>query len=257
MSSKKMNSKPSIGFSPDDKSLGGAYSILTDYANYYRKLENVQPTRAILDTRKTAGRTEAQRISTNRAARLATTDMSVMEHSRIIYHMNRRIEESYSSTERKKNQFDVSIYPAYQKRGSNLYKSTMHAAMLAWSTQDKSTRPATAPSQRSADEQSGSVFNIRGRGEGYRGFSVTTGLRDAYPSDDFPLQQTAREFARDSTYVAYKRAIMAEIIESRMFREKDLKQLFQSYKKLAPLRDKDTVDRVVQELKFELDVGKS
>ena len=47
---------------------------------------------------------------------------------------------------------------------------------------------------------------------------------------------------------------MAEIIELRMYREGDLKELFRSYRNLAPLRDKDAVDRVVADLKLELDV---
>lgn len=48
--------------------------------------------------------------------------------------------------------------------------------------------------------------------------------------------------------------MMQEILESRMYKEQDLRQLFRSYQKLAPLRDKEAVDRVVRELKLELDV---
>jgi len=39
-----------------------------------------------------------------------------------------------------------------------------------------------------------------------------------------------------------------------MYREADLRELFRSYRRLAPLRDKDAVDRVVEDLKLELDV---
>jgi len=38
----------------------------------------------------------------------------------------------YSLTERRKDPYDPTLFPAYQKRGSNLYKSSMHASMLAW-----------------------------------------------------------------------------------------------------------------------------
>lgn len=48
--------------------------------------------------------------------------------------------------------------------------------------------------------------------------------------------------------------MMEEIIQNRMYREADLKQLFRSYQKMAPLRDKDTVDTVVKDLRLELDV---
>jgi hypothetical protein len=48
--------------------------------------------------------------------------------------------------------------------------------------------------------------------------------------------------------------MMEEIIEQRIYRESDLRELFQSYKKLAPLRDKEAVDQVVKDLKLELDV---
>ena len=106
-----------------------------------------------------------------------------------------------------------------------------------------------------------------------------------------------RQQAQEASYMAYKRAIMAEIIENRqvcgescrslqqlrlmlmeaftllakeghklrdlhtsppahcrMYREADLRDLFRSYRRLAPLRDKDTVEKVVADLSLELDV---
>ena len=40
----------------------------------------------------------------------------------------------------------------------------------------------------------------------------------------------------------------------RMYREADLKDLFRSYRRLAPLRDTAAVERVVEDLGVELDV---
>lgn len=46
-----------------------------------------------------------------------------------------------------------------------------------------------------------------------------------------------------------------EVVAHRMYREADLRRLFRSYIRLAPLSDKDTVTAVVKELARELDVS--
>ena len=43
------------------------------------------------------------------------------------------MQNGYSETERRKDPYDITLFPAYRKRGSNLYKSSLHASMLAWS----------------------------------------------------------------------------------------------------------------------------
>ena len=42
------------------------------------------------------------------------------------------VQAGYSEAERRKDPYDVTLFPAYRKRGSNLYKSSLHASMLAW-----------------------------------------------------------------------------------------------------------------------------
>ena len=42
------------------------------------------------------------------------------------------LQAGYSEAERRKDPYDVTLFPAYRKRGSNLYKSSLHASMLAW-----------------------------------------------------------------------------------------------------------------------------
>ncbi len=39
-----------------------------------------------------------------------------------------------------------------------------------------------------------------------------------------------------------------------IYREMDLRALFKSYQRLAPIRDKAAVDRVIKDMKIELDV---
>jgi hypothetical protein len=55
-------------------------------------------------------------LSRNRARKKAQTDPTFINHARNIQHMYRRIESAYSVTERKKNQYDTTIYPAMLRR---------------------------------------------------------------------------------------------------------------------------------------------
>ena len=235
-------------FVPDERSLGGAHQIYSNFASHHQRIEDAAPSRAILNSKKTSGMSLAARLSHNRAAREAAVDSSrSLEHHNNIYHLNRRIENAYSTTERMKNPYDPATQPSVQKRGSNLYKGTLHSSMLSWhptqqgrASTSASTRPSSAPARRGRDQ--------------YQGWSVTKNLRDAYPSDDFPLLDTYRLDSMESSYLAYKRALMQEIVSERMFKEADLKHLFRSYKKLAPIRDKGAVERAVGEIALELDV---
>lgn len=239
-------------FVPDERSLGGAYQIYTNYASHHQRIEDATPSRAILNSRQTSHMSMAQRLSHNRHARNEAVDGTrSMEHYNNIYHLNRRIENAYSLTERKKNPYDPLTQPSVIKRGSNLYKSTLHSSMLSWnpaaqsqgraSTSTSTMRPSSAPGRRTGRDQ-------------YQGWSVTKNLRDAFPADDFPLMDTYRVQSRESSYLAYKRAMMEEVVKERMFKEQDLKHLFKSYKKLAPIRDKEAIERAIGELAMELDV---
>jgi hypothetical protein len=240
-------------FIPDERSLGGAYQIYTSYASHHQRIEDATPSRAILNSKKTSYMSLAQRLSHNRQARNAAVDVAQnLEHYNNIYHLNRRIEDAYSLTERKKNPYDPITRPSVIKRGSNLYKSNLHSSMLLW---NQGTQGATTVRASTSTMRPSSTPNSRKTGrDQYQGWSVTKNLRDAYPSDDFPLLDTYRLQTMESSYLSYKRAMMEEIVKERMFKEADLKHLFKSYKKLAPIRDKEGVDRAVGELALELDV---
>jgi len=215
---------------------------LEDYVNYQRKIHDVKPTRAILESRQKTSMSLAQRMSINRAVRQATVNPVHMEHVNNVYHLNRRIEDMYSLTERRKNPHDPTVYPVYQKRSSNLYRSALHSQLLEpWSAK-ASTRPTSAPV-------------ARRNPDGYRGWSTTRCLRNVFPADDFPLYGAYTLASIESQYAIYKKAIMGEIVENRLYREVDLRRLLRSYVQLAPLRDKEIVERVVADLKKELDVG--
>jgi hypothetical protein len=60
------------------------------------------------------------------------------------------------------------------------------------------------------------------------------------------------EALRLADHAIYKKAMMAEILDHRMYKEADLKRLFSAYMRLAPPGDKETVAAVVRQLKKEL-----
>jgi hypothetical protein len=120
-----------MAFPDDNRSLGGAHRTMSEYMHHTQRVHDAKPTRAILEANKTTWQTTAQTLSINKAARKATSS-DYMEHVSNIYHLNRRIENSYSATERKKNPYDATLFPAYQKRNTNLYRSSLHNSMMAW-----------------------------------------------------------------------------------------------------------------------------
>lgn len=88
--------------------------------------------RAILEANKTVWQPSAKTLSTNRAAKLNAVAHDYVEHCRNLYCMNKRIENAYTPTERRKNPEDPIYFPAYQKRNGNLYKSGVHQSLLTW-----------------------------------------------------------------------------------------------------------------------------
>lgn len=129
---------------------------------------------------------------------------------------------------------------------------------------------------------SSSHYNHDG-GDGYQGLSISGNLLESFPGGthrsragtvgshggDHAVQPprgdryTPRcgdqyfhsgKFHTMGEHSVYKRAIMAEITECRLYKEKDLQALFRAYIRRAPISDKDTVEAVVMELKLELDV---
>lgn len=67
-----------------------------------------------------------------RAAKRAAINNEMTEHARNVYHLNRRIENAYSVTERRKNPYDPIMFPAHQKRSTNFYRNSLHNSMMAW-----------------------------------------------------------------------------------------------------------------------------
>lgn len=65
-----------------------------------------------------------------RAVRRAAVDTTTTEHINNVFHLNRRIEDMYTATERKKNQHDPTLFPTYQKRNSNLHKASLHQKLV-------------------------------------------------------------------------------------------------------------------------------
>lgn len=333
------------------RSFGGRSNILSDFDSFRRRVDIAGPNVHMLPHNKRTGApapplSHAQKLSFHRAIRRAAVDVTSVNHVSNVYHLNRRIEDAYSATEKAKHPNDPAIYPSYIKRHPNMQHSAVRAEVLGYGSprdmaanhqhpinqmfadniqphtprQDYSrveeyvaalaaaapSRSSSAPAVRPGQQQHhhqhplvppltvcrSGVFSDRPSayrsshynhdgGDGYQGLSISGNLLDAFPggthrsrpstfaSHDHNIhtpkgdRYTPRsgdqyfhsgKFHINGEHSTYKRAIMSEITETRMFKEKELQELFRKYIRRAPICDKDTVEAVVMELKLELDV---
>jgi len=235
-------------FVANEASLGGAHMILEDYVNLHRRAASAGPTREILLTRGKAPHSDAQRLSYNRAARRAAVDATFPAHASNLHSINRTIEGMYSRTERKKNPNDPTVYPSLQRR-TGTSQAGHHQLVDPWlqgqgyNVLQGSTRP-----------ESGPTASRRREGDPYQGWSVTNSLRHTFWGDDFPLNRTGALKPIATEYAIYRQAIMGEVVSGRLYKEADLKRLFKTYLRQAPLHDKQVVEHVVADLRYELHV---
>lgn len=86
----------------------------------------------------------SQRQLSSRQQRKQSIDHVGDSHLRNVYHMNRRIENMYSATERKKNVFDTSLYPVHIRRA---HQNEVCRSVCNWKPQprtfDQGRRSAT------------------------------------------------------------------------------------------------------------------
>ncbi|KAG2501763.1 hypothetical protein HYH03_000263 [Edaphochlamys debaryana] len=236
MSRRQDRGKPA--FPPDHHNLGGVQQLIDTYRDMQTRIHSMQPPTVEVARARyyPENMSMSQRLSHNRAVRKAAVDPTGPDHINNIYHMHRRMEAAYSRTERLKDPWDTTVHPVYIRRAGNAYLEMLKDEMNAW-------RPMSAPAWARPGPQ-----ERHPQGDRYAGWSVRESTYATYPSSRYA---EARRVADASTY---KRAIMAEILDTRMYREADLRKLFKAYIKLAPLGDKETVAGVVEELKRELDV---
>ncbi|EFJ41549.1 hypothetical protein VOLCADRAFT_107640 [Volvox carteri f. nagariensis] len=223
-------------FPPNSENLGGVQLILDEYRHMQERINDIRPSTVELAAAKRykEDMSLAERLSRNRAARRAAHNPVSAEHVNNLYHMYRRIEESYTRTSRLKNPWDTTVYPVYLRRDSNPYQDMLKAEMEAM-------RPASAPAW-ARDRSRRHVPP----GDQYAGWSVRESLGAAFPKSRY------EEALRMADRATYKKAMMAEILDKRIYKEAELKALFRAYARLAPLGDKETVAAVVRELKKEL-----
>lgn len=217
-------------FPPTDRNLGGASQIIDEYRHFQKRINAVQPSTVEIARAKVQASdvSMSERLRVNRAARRAAVDLTAVNHINNVYHMHRRIEDQYSATERLKDPWDTTVHPSFLRRPTNMYTDMIQSEMAAWQ------RPKSAPARR--------------RGDGYAGWTVKESALDAFPTSRYA------EARRLADHTVYKKAIMAEIVDNRLYKEPDLRKLFRAYVRLAPMGDKDTVEAVVEEIKKELDV---
>mmetsp|Transcript_42721 Transcript_42721/g.108061 ORF Transcript_42721/g.108061 Transcript_42721/m.108061 type:complete len:250 (+) Transcript_42721:287-1036(+) len=246
---------------PNENNLGGALEINDHYLQMTKKIANVKSTvAAIRESRDYSAYTTgfssrqtlppsnlADRLSYNRRHRKESNNSEGDNHLRNIYHMNRRIENMYSVTERRKNPMDTSVHPATIRRArqnevcrsvSQWKPQPKRSAAIRSSPERAPSRPATAPTAR------------RERESYHRTTSYQPSPEQAYAS------ASAHRYAElhTSDYNTFKRAIEDEIIDNRITSERGLKTLFRQYLKHNAAEHRETIRQVVEDLKVEWDV---
>lgn len=256
---------------PNENNLGGALEINDHYLHMTKKIAGAKSTvAAIRESRDYSSYTTgfasrqtlppsnlADRLSVNRRHRRQATDAVSDDHLRNIYHMNRRIENAYSVTERKKNPLDTSVHPAMirRPRQNEVCRSASH-----WKPQPKRPPSAHQRERHNRHNQSDAGSPIRPATAPTQRVSEPNFHRTAsYGASPEKLYQSASarryEEVTTSDYQTFKRAIENEIIDNRITSERGLKRLFRQYLKNNAAEHREVLRRVVEDLKVEWDVA--
>eukprot|EP00294_Goniomonas_avonlea_P001729 CAMPEP_0114571130 /NCGR_PEP_ID=MMETSP0114-20121206/17585_1 /TAXON_ID=31324 /ORGANISM="Goniomonas sp, Strain m" /LENGTH=295 /DNA_ID=CAMNT_0001758235 /DNA_START=69 /DNA_END=956 /DNA_ORIENTATION=- len=210
--------------------------------------------RARVNSNKTNNDNLATRLSRNRRAH---QERRVNEHAWIISNMQRRIHDYHSATERKKNPFDVSVYPAFLMRrlstGEPAAPSPPHTARSARSSPSRinphrgylTARTSTAPEFRESHSPSrGVVDNFPSRP------MTTSGTGRSRPIS------SAASFARprrDQLIEQFKLTVTDQIVANRVYKKPDLEKLFENAIIAHPHLDKEKMEAVIQDIRREMD----
>ena len=87
-------------------------------------------------------------------------------------------------------------------------------------------------------------------GDDYEGWSIIKSHHAA--EKELHPDMSASQKQRDNH--VYHKAIMADILECRMYRESEMRRLFQYYLEKAPIREKEVVEQVLRDLREKFDV---
>eukprot|EP00192_Tetraselmis_astigmatica_P018288 CAMPEP_0117675102 /NCGR_PEP_ID=MMETSP0804-20121206/15418_1 /TAXON_ID=1074897 /ORGANISM="Tetraselmis astigmatica, Strain CCMP880" /LENGTH=256 /DNA_ID=CAMNT_0005484067 /DNA_START=240 /DNA_END=1007 /DNA_ORIENTATION=- len=253
---------------PDENNLGGAMEINDHYVDMARKVANAKSSIAGIrqfrdyststtgfSSRQTVSKPNlADRLSHNRSSRRQTVDYAGDSHVRNIYHLNRRIENMYSTTERKKNVFDTSVHPVHIRRAR---QNEVCRSVSQWKPQPKDYYYSeSSQAYYTADHRPRSAQAANDVDDG--GFFQTSSyygppaVQDTAPRPTTPiLSDKLHADPGSSDYHTFKLAIENEIVDNHITSDKALKRLFRDYLKHNAPEHRATIRRVVEDLKTE------
>jgi len=157
-------------------------------------------------------------ITCQRAKKKSLSDLTMWNHFSNLYHLRRRIKEQSTVTERKKNPFDVEVYPTVI-RG--------HSATRKQPYMSYKSCPARRPFTSAPLPRATMVYNA---------FTAGTGV----PSE--------------TVFSLYRDSILRSIAEEEAPTEERVKQIFKTYIMDSPSHHRHTILRVVDYISSELEI---
>ncbi|KAL4423944.1 hypothetical protein ABPG75_001245 [Micractinium tetrahymenae] len=191
-----------------------------------------------------------QRLSRNRAAKLATADFTQHQHLSTMYHMHRRIAEMYAKSGLVQRGEGGGAPPGCGSACGGCASAASRPATSPYaapgaSRRAQASRPSTAPSSSGAQGLPGEA-----------GMAVR--VAGAAPASSTPPAPSYSKRRVQNTAAALKTAILDEIVANRIYEGQRLKALFRSYLKLNAAESFfPTLQQVIEELSVELGIRDS
>ncbi|KAA6425760.1 MAG: hypothetical protein FRX49_04135 [Trebouxia sp. A1-2] len=238
-------------FIPDERCLGGVQEIHADYTNMRRKLLTAKPQAGKRQRRPTHHAlpsyavAAADRLSSNRALKLAATDAITLNHIRNIYHMHRRMDE----TDRRQFKAEVKAEcEPYQRKRSN--QDSLAFSLTSWIP-----RQQQQCSLCSAEPTRSSITTLMDPTTPLPCEGPLTPYRHLQPTSIGKQPQGSYHSQRlRSSYTAFKIAVLSEIIDKQLYEERQLRRLFRAYLTHNSLADMQVVRMVIADLQVEMNV---
>ena len=182
----------------------------------------------------------AARLSENRRRAQRIANSSEREHARRVAHMHRRMEARQSVTERKKNAFDATLYPAKLRRNDKVISASVSIATPR--RRPASARPASKARPGSARRPaSASAKPAR--------------PASARPASARPAKGKVRVIESADPYRDFKRSMLDAIVTHRVYEADRLAELFESYLRLNSSAHRDVIQRAIADVKAELELA--
>lgn len=187
----------------------------------------------------------AARLSENRRRAQRIANSSEREHARRVAHMHRRMEARQSVTERKKNAFDATLYPAKLRRNDKVISASVSIATPR--RRPASARPASKARPGSARRPaSASAKPAR---------PASSRPASARPASARPAKGKVRVIESADPYRDFKRSMLDAIVTHRVYEADRLAELFESYLRLNSSAHRDVIQRAIADVKAELELA--